>query len=158
MKRKMTIALAALLASGIAVAQQTTATSGGNASGTGGSASYTVGQVAYTTASGTGGTAQQGMQQAYRVETISGADVRGIELACRAYPNPTVENLTLEVENPTEKALQATLFDLDGRKLTNLRIVESLTIIPMETLNPGTYVLKVADKGREVKTFKVIKN
>ncbi len=48
-------------------AQQNTVGAGGLATGTGGSVSYSIGQLDYVTASGSGGSASQGMQQVYKV-------------------------------------------------------------------------------------------
>ena len=53
--------LAAIIGTINAYAQQAVPASGGNATGSGGTASYTVGQVGYVTASGAGGTSQQGV-------------------------------------------------------------------------------------------------
>ncbi|MBT3920138.1 MAG: hypothetical protein HOF24_07115, partial [Flavobacteriaceae bacterium] len=48
-------------------AQAALTASGGEAVGAGGSLSYTIGQVDYIQASGSGGTASQGVQQAFTI-------------------------------------------------------------------------------------------
>ncbi|MBT3920140.1 MAG: hypothetical protein HOF24_07130, partial [Flavobacteriaceae bacterium] len=48
-------------------AQSALTASGGEAVGAGGSLSYTIGQVDYIQASGSGGTASQGVQQAFTI-------------------------------------------------------------------------------------------
>jgi len=66
-------------------AQESVNVTGGNATGTGGSASYSVGQVAYTVISGTGGSAEQGVQHVYNVSVVSSAEVPGISLAAKHF-------------------------------------------------------------------------
>ncbi len=54
-------------------------------------------QIAYTTISGSGGKVSQGVQQAYEIYSVGIEDwVAGI--AFSVFPNPTTDQVTLEVE------------------------------------------------------------
>ncbi|MDD2634427.1 MAG: T9SS type A sorting domain-containing protein [Bacteroidales bacterium] len=163
-RKKLTIlGVATLLTLGLslstATAQESINTTGGNASGSGGSASYTIGQVAYTTNTGTGGSVAQGVQQAYEISTIiETEEARDINLLITAYPNPTTNYLTLEVNDFELTSLYFELYDMQGKLLQNKQIINNQTNIVTSNLKPATYFLKLIQSNKEVKTFKIIKN
>jgi len=140
-------------------AQESTNSTGGNASGSGGTASYTVGQVVYTTQTGSNGTVAQGVQQPYEISVVSGIeDAKYIQLECSAYPNPATDYLILKVENSDYENLTYQLYNLSGKLLTNEKLKENEAIITMVDFAQGIYFLKVTDNQKEIKTFKIIKN
>ena len=112
--RIITTALFVLLGTAGLYAQETTTTTGGDASGTGGTASYSVGQVFYTTNTGTNGSVAQGVQQSYEISTITGINITGINLELSVYPNPTTGYLTLKVEDVELSTLNFQLYDIQG--------------------------------------------
>ena len=139
-------------------AQQSANASGGDAKGTGGSAGYSVGQVPYTYASGTNGSSNQGVQQPYEF-FITGVDNGpGISLAMSAFPNPTQSTVNLKVENRGTENLVYQMFDINGKQLLTQKINGSLSVVPMQTLAAGTYLLSVSDAQKTIKTFTIIKN
>lgn len=144
------------------LAQETITTTGGNATGTGGSASYTVGQVVFTTNSNATGSVTQGVQQPYEIFVVTGIEeAKGIILSVSAYPNPTTDYLTLEVDASTTLSSQLMiyqLFDTQGKLLQSEKITGNQTSIVMSPLAPATYFVKVIQGNRELKTFKIIKN
>jgi hypothetical protein len=140
-------------------AQNTIPATGGNASGIGGSISYTVGQVVYTSNTGTTGSVTQGVQQPYEISVITGLEEsKGIDLNCIAYPNPTIDFLTLKVGNCDKENLSYKLFDINGILLQNKKIAGNETTIDLSNLVSATYFLIVTDNNKEIKTFKIIKN
>ena len=142
-------------------AQDAISASGGNASGSGGSVSYSIGQVVYSTNTGTNGSVAQGVQQPYEIFVVTGLEeATSIELNLSAYPNPATDFLTLKVDVSTQlnfHSMSYQLFDLSGSLLENKELMSSETSIDMKNLVPSTYLLKVIDKNKEVKTFKIIK-
>jgi hypothetical protein len=142
-------------------AQEAIPASGGNASGSGGSVSYSVGQVAYSTNTGVNGSVVQGVQQPYEIFIVTGLEeANGIELYLSVYPNPTTDILTLKVDLSTKFNIQSMsykLYDLGGKLLENKELNSSEASIDMNNRVPATYLLKVIDKNKEVKTFKIIK-
>jgi hypothetical protein len=144
-------------------AQTSLNASGGNASGSGGSAGYSVGQVAYQTHTGTNGSAAEGVQQPYEISVVTGiGEAKGITLSVKAYPNPTTDHLTLEVNDFELSTLRFQLYDMQGKLLQTERITGNQTSIVMSHLTPAAYFLKVVrTQGivpqQEVKTFKIIK-
>jgi hypothetical protein len=159
-------------------AQTSINATGGNASGSGGSTSYSVGQVVYTTNTGTNGSVAQGVQQSFEISVVTGLEeAKGINLTVSAYPNPTTDYLTLEVDASTTLSIQSLtyqLFDMQGKLLQNEKITGNQTSIVMSNLLPSTYFVKVIQNNKEVhhvksnevgakqfnvvKTFKIIKN
>ncbi len=159
-KLKLGIAFLLFCIGGITQAQEAITATGGDASGSGGSVSYTVGQVAYSYASN-GGSVSQGVQQAYNITTVLGADMKSISLNVSVYPNPTVDRLTLTVNEDdfaSKKALVVQLYNMDGKLLRQKKVEGESTSIEMKELRTATYYLRVLDNENTVKTFKIIKN
>jgi len=139
-------------------AQESVNATGGNASGSGGSMSYSVGQLVYTTNIGTNGSMSQGVQQPYEIIEISGIEETFIILSAMVYPNPTTDNLILEIKEDESLDLYYQLYDMQGKLLQNEKITSNKTSIVMSNLLPATYFVKVIQEKKEVKTFKIIKN
>jgi len=144
-------------------AQETLATSGGNATGSGGSVSYTIGQTVYSTITGTSSSVAQGVQQPYEISVVSDlAESQDLKLICSAFPNPTTNALVLKIENAAHKQYIATLYDLRGSLLTTQKIIANETVIAMDNYVPAIYFLKIAQTEgnttpQEIKIFKIIK-
>lgn len=130
--------------------------SGGDATGTGGTMSYTVGQVFYNTISGTG-TITQGVQQT-GISVVTGIEeASGIILEASVYPNPATDFVILKVENYETDNLSYKLYDMNGTLFQSVKVKGNETQIQMGNIRPGTYLLKIADNNKEIKTFKIIK-
>lgn len=140
-------------------AQTSVNATGGNASGSGGSASWSVGQVVYQTHTGTSGSVVEGVQQPYEISVVIAIEeAAAINLSVSAYPNPTTDYLTLEVEEFELSNLNFHLFDMQGKLLQSEKITGIQTIIVMNNFVSATYFVKVIQNNREVKVFKLIKN
>jgi hypothetical protein len=138
-------------------AQQGTVPAGGDASGAGGSASYSIGQVDYITENGTGGTITQGLQQPFEIYVITGVDAKDINLSASVYPNPTAEQVILNVKE-LSAGMSYTLTDVQGKLISKDKLTGNETAISMITLSKGIYLVKVLDNNKELKVFKIIKN
>ena len=140
-------------------AQNTITTTGGNATGAGGNITYTAGQLVYTTDNGATGSVAKGVQQPFEISVITAVDAaKDIDLICIVYPNPANDLLTLKIGNQDLTNLDFKLLDVNGRVLENKRITGNETIIFMTNLPPAVYILKISSDGKEIKTFKIIKN
>jgi hypothetical protein len=157
--KRLALSILAILVCILLKAQSTNPTSGGVATGTGGSVSYSVGQIVYTTNTGTNGTASRGVQQPYEISVVTDIEnVKGINLECIVYPNPTRGLVKLIVESFDQVNLRFRLYDINGVLLQEKKIESRETEILMESLLPSTYILKVLSGKKEIKTFKIIKN
>jgi hypothetical protein len=164
MKTKKVITTACMIFGfglGILQAQthQSVNASGGDATGIGGSASYSVGQVVYTTAAGANGTVAQGVQQPYEISIVLAMEeTQDINLVVAVFPNPANEFVSLQVSNRNTESLSYCFFDINGKLIESKKIESDITQINMSSLSAATYFLKVLDKQKEIKTFKIIKN
>lgn len=138
-------------------AQETTTTSGGNASGTNGSLSYTIGQTVYTTISGTTGSMAQGVQQAFEIQTVLGTENFNINLQMSVFPNPTTNWFQLDIKNYDFEKLSYQILDINGKLIMQSKISSETTAITTENMSTNLYFLKVLDNNKELKTFKIIK-
>ena len=139
-------------------AQEAIPASGGDATGSGGSVSYSYGQVVYFTNTGINGSVIEGVQQPYEISIVTGIQQAwDIKLLCTAYPNPSTDLLTLEVEFADNENLYYQLFEIKGKLLVSKKLVDKKTIISMANLAPAIYFLKITDNQKVVKTFKIIK-
>ncbi|MBP1673430.1 MAG: Protein of unknown function precursor [Bacteroidetes bacterium] len=142
----------------ISSAQTSTNTSGGNGSGNGGTVSFTVGQVSYHTLKASNGSVAEGVQQPFEISVLSVLEeMDQILLHIQTYPNPTTDFLSLSISNMEITDLSYQLFDIQGKMVLNEKIHNALTSINMGDLVPSTYILKVIQNNKELKTFKIIK-
>lgn len=139
-------------------AQDIVSVSGGEASGIGGSFSYTVGQVFYSTIIASTGSVSQGLQQSIELFTLSNSELTSLTLKTVTYPNPTSDYVVLAISDGNITNLTYVLYDINGRALAKGKCIQSNTLIDMQSLAIGTYILKVNQNSQEIKTFKIIKN
>ena len=137
--------------------QQVTGASGGNANGAGGSVSYTLGEVAYTTNISTSGSATQGVQQAYEIFTTDIKEGIG-NISLSVFPNPTQENLVLEIKEFSFQNLDYQLFDAQGKLVEKGTISATHTHIRTQELPSAAYFLSVFQNNQSIISFKIIKN
>lgn len=140
-------------------AQEAVPVTGGEATGNGGTVSYTIGQVSYTTMAGINGSVTEGVQQPYEIFTVSGVNVAsGLTLNCIIYPNPSSDFIQLKVDRKNLEGLSCKLYNMQGKILKTINIVQSETNISMKELGASTYYLKITDGQNEWKVFKIIKH
>ena len=129
---------------------------GGDATDGSVTVSYTVGQVAVQANSDGGTTIYEGVQQPYEIQIIGIDDYPGITLNAMVYPNPTVGNVQLTMNNVQLEG-EVKVFDANGKFLFSREIEGGTTEIPMSDLSAGTYFVNVVNEKQVLKTFKVVK-
>ena len=140
-------------------AQEAIPASGGEANGSGGSSSYTVGQTAYTANTGANGNNTiEGVQQPYEISVVTSIpEAADINLNISAYPNPATEYLTVKVDNYETANLQFMFYDLNGNLIRVVKATGQETKIETSDFVSSSYFVKVLDKQKEIKMFKIIK-
>ena len=117
-----------------------------------------MGQVFYQTHTGASNSEAKGVQQPYEISVVIGiSKLPGIEISCKAYPNPSTIYLHLEVEK-LEADLNYTLYSVDGKQLENKKVTEHISQLSMSDYVPATYLLEVKKGPALIQTFKIIKN
>ncbi|WP_286970245.1 T9SS type A sorting domain-containing protein [Flavobacterium sp. UBA4854] len=138
--------------------QESVVVAGGKGTGSGGVANYSVGQIADMQLRGSGGSAQQGIQQPYEIATLNNDKFDEINLVMTAFPNPVVDELTLIVVNNKFENLSYNLFDINGKIISKaFNITSSETKVSMQGLAQGIYFLVISNNSIGIKTFKIIK-
>ncbi|HAM11313.1 MAG: hypothetical protein A2X04_06170 [Bacteroidetes bacterium GWF2_41_9] len=137
-------------------AQYSIAAAGGNA-GAAFTVSYTVGQVLYSTIGATE-TINQGVQGPYEISVVTViAEESVITIEASVYPNPATGFVTLKIESYEPDNLSYRLYDMNGMLFQSDKLKGNETLIQMGSIKSGTYLLKIADNNKELKTFKIIK-
>ncbi len=129
---------------------------GGDATDGSVTVSYTVGQVAVQANSDGSTTIYEGVQQPYEIQIIGIDDYPGITLNAVVFPNPTIGNVQLTI-NDEQMEGEVKVFDMNGKFLFVKKIEGENTEIPMSELAAGTYFVNVCQGQQVLKTFKVIK-
>lgn len=140
------------------MAQQSTVSSGGDASGSNGTVSYSIGQANYITASGSGGVITEGVQQPYVINVATGIQETSINLTCSVSPNPTADYVVLSVQKNDVQDMSYSLMDVQGKLITHQSLSGTNTTISMVNYADAMYLIKVFNNNNEVKSFKIIKN
>lgn len=156
--KPITLLAACLLWTGLAQAQESSNASGGDATGSGGTVAYSIGQVVYTSNTGSTGSVDQGVQHAYEIFTV-GINETVLNISLTVFPNPTTENLTLQISDYSNEKLSYQLFDMQGKQLSKGQIVAQQTQINMNSLPTATYFVNVVnEENNQLQSFKIIKN
>ena len=150
--------LAALVfASSVLTAQEAFVASANEASGAGGSLSYSVGQLITSSQTTANTTIDVGIQLPLQIVTLSNPEVTRIQLTAKAYPNPSIDFVVLSLTDTDLEGMQYALYSLNGGLVLEASISEAETSVDLRTLAVGTYVLRVTQHQKDIKTFKIIK-
>jgi hypothetical protein len=142
----------------LAQAQESANAAGGDATGSGGTVAYSVGQVVYTAKSDPSGTVSQGVQQAYEILSV-GINETELNISLSVFPNPTADNLTLQISDYNNEKLTYQLSDMQGKLVNNGQVTAQQTQINTSSLPSATYFINVVNQeNKKVQSFKIIKN
>jgi hypothetical protein len=150
------IVIAILLFTVNTFSQEAPTAAGGDAIGTGGSMAFSVGQVIYTTKNNPSFTITQGVQQPYEIFPV-GILKADANFKLSAYPNPTYDNLLLEIESLKQEQALYRLTDVNGRLILSGVVAGNITSIPMSMLAAATYFLHVEQQKTVLQTFRIVK-
>ena len=138
-------------------AQNRTLASGKQVTGTGGSVSYSIGQIVDTVNSDATGSVSQGIQLGIEIFTLSNTDFENANLTLKSYPNPTLNEITVDINKGFVNDISFELYDMNSRKIKAGRVLQSKTIIQFQKYPTGIYILTINQNNRKLKTFKIIK-
>ena len=160
---KKTLLLAALLLTGLSMkAQETFATTGGDATGTSSSISYTVGQMAImtdyervTAVENASANVREGVQQTYSVEELKIEGAEPFSFDIKVYPNPTTDNITVKLEQSVA-GISYELYGANGQLLQKESIGSDEQTIDMGDCAAGAYLLRVVGETA-TQSYRIIK-
>ncbi len=118
--------------------------------------SWTLGEPVINTITGENELLTQGFHQSKLVVTAI-SEIPELALDILAYPNPTTDYLNVSVKNAISENLRYTLYNTEGKVLTSKQISSDISEISMTEYASSIYFLKISEKNRELKTFKIIK-
>ena len=147
-----------LIWAGLAQAQESANASGGDATGIGGTVAYSIGQVVYTTNTGSTGSVAQGVQHAYEIFPV-GIKETTLNITLSVFPNPTSDNLILQLNDYNNEKLSYQLYDIQGKLISDGQVTALQTQINTASLPSATYFINVVNQeNKKVQTFQIIKN
>lgn len=142
-----------ILCSAFLSAQSSFDASGYTASSNSVEVSYSLGQIAYREIEGNDVSITPGVQQPYQVVILSATPTDDHRVCI--FPNPATDELYLKFDHFTEPAT-ATLFNAQGKRISDLLITTKTTRIPLHNLSGGVYILSISMNRKTQQTFKVI--
>ena len=89
--------------------------------------------------------------------TLSNEDLSENSLLTITYPNPTTDVVVLALTDANLVGISYAMYDLQGRVVAKGLVTQNNTQIGMQQLALGTYILKVNQNNKALKTFKIIK-
>ena len=147
---KYSITLVVLFLASVSTnAQETFATTGGDATGTSSSISYTVGQMAImtdyemvTAVENASANVREGVQQTYSVEELKIDGAEPFSFDIKVYPNPTTDNINVRLEQSVA-GMRYELYGANGQLLQKESIGSDEQTIDMRDYAAGAYILWV---------------
>ena len=122
----------------------------------GGSVSYSVGQIDYSSASGTNGNSNEGVQQPFEFyDATAGIPFESIDVSL--YPNPTHDAVILQMDAVTP-GTQFVLSDAKGKIVSTGSVTSEETKLDMQHLSSGVYQLHIQNTSMTLSTIKIVKN
>ncbi len=80
------------------------------------------------------------------------------EDAVYLFPNPFKSNIQITLNQYLDANYTAQLFDITGKKIANINLDENTSLINLNHIDKGSYLLQVLDENEEViSTQKIIK-
>jgi hypothetical protein len=137
-------------------AQSAVLATGTNASGSNGSVSYSVGQTTYLN-KGVNFQVMEGVQQAYEITTLTASETVSKQEGILIYPNPFRDFLYIDFTSTSYKGSEYQLFDIQGKLIKKEMIAESKSELNLSSLPAAVYIIRINQKGGNIKTFKIIK-
>lgn len=139
----------------LAICQEVVSTQGDSYSNTSGTIDYTIGEVVIETVSDGNNDVTQGFHQTnWKFAEVEDLDPT---LNISVYPNPINDQLKIETES--FRGLEYLLYDQNGKRIEIGSLVNLITTVNAENLQPSIYNLVIQTKDQvKIKSFKLIKS
>jgi len=137
--------------------QQIIGNSGGNIENGNGSVSWTIGELVTETIKGSEHTLTQGFHQSKIIITEI-EDNTLLSSDMRVYPNPVATRLTINAGDTDVSGMRYNFVDGTGAVIKTGLLMDYETQISVEDMVSSIYFLRIYNKERPIKTFKIIKH
>jgi hypothetical protein len=138
------------------IAQQVISCSGNSSKSASAQLSYTIGETVTNTFVGSEAILTQGFHQGViHLTAVESIELPAIEVS--VFPNPATDIVKLKIFQKGQGNYSYSVFDMSGKKLIHKNFTNSETEISLGFLIPSTYLMKIYDEKRELKTFKIVK-
>lgn len=139
-------------------AQQSTHSTGGDLVSKYGGISYSIGQITYTYTVNKDGELMEGIQNPNEI-FIVGLHETDTCISVIAYPNPTIDKVIIQLEEPILYKGRYVLTDINGKYLQSAIFQEQKSTVDMSQYVTSLYFLYVlSEESTVVQVFKIIKN
>ena len=88
--------------------------------------------------------------------TLTDASLENVPFATNVWPNPSIDSFKLEVQSSSNENTVLSIFDINGRLISNVNAGSQKSISFGENLKAGIYMV-VVRQGNNSNTFKVVK-
>lgn len=138
-------------------AQEAVTTAGGNVANSSGAVSYTIGQPFVSVSNANGYTLSEGVQQAFEIMEVGIAEeAKVLDVEVIVFPNPTEKEVNIQA-NGNDKEMQYQLYNVEGKVITAGSWCGEQYSISLQALAKGVYMLRLGDKERGERLFKIVK-
>lgn len=141
----------------IVIGQNSVNVVGGDMYNNTGSISFSIGQVVIENTINTIGSISQGVQQAFEITTLN-LEENKLNLSLSAYPNPTQNQLILNIGNYNQEKLKYNIVSSEGQLLSQGSIHSNEIIIDFQQLPKALYFIEIQQELYKIQTFRIIKN
>jgi hypothetical protein len=143
----------------LSYAQQGPVAAGTSTAGAGGSISYSIGQIDYIAPTGSGGNSNEGLQQPYELFVVSTSlKEKDNLISVNVFPNPVSNSVSIDYKNSNFQGHSYRLTDVNGKIISENKIIETQSKIDVAELNSGVYFILISDSFSPIKTYKLIKH
>lgn len=136
--------------------QEVLSSCGGSAHSSTGTISYTLGELVISTGTGSTRTITQGFHQS-RTTITATLETAGSTFSIIAFPNPTSGIITLKPTGELPNNLEYKVIDAEGIIRMNGKLTDGQTGIFLDQLSAAVYFIKIVRNGKDIKTFRVVK-
>jgi len=134
-------------------------TSGGDAFSSQGSVAYSIGQVFVQISESPEISVSEGVQQAYEISLYNAIpEASALEVSILAYPNPTMNDLNIELQGWRHEKASFEVYDAQGKKVSAGDFNQSTLSIDARLWSSGNYFLHIySPDGEQAASVKIIK-
>lgn len=117
---------------------------------------WSLGEIVVETVVDHNFTLTQGFHQAMvEITIINETKNTGYDL--NVFPNPAGEQLNIKASEIPENGLDVYIYSMFGEEVVRVHVESNFTSIPLHSLKPAEYIVRLFSENQEVKTLMLVK-